>query len=112
PFAPMYSFRRDVDYCSGAFLLTPRKTWEALGGFDPVFEPAYYEEADYCMRLWDRGMRVVYEPSVAILHYEFASSASASAAMSLQARHQQMFARRHQDVLAGRAKPGTEALLR
>jgi hypothetical protein len=51
PFAPMYSFRRDVDYCSGAFLLTPRKVWNDLGGFDHSFEPAYYEETDYCMRL-------------------------------------------------------------
>jgi hypothetical protein len=41
PFAPMYSFRRDVDYCSGAFLLTPRRVWEDLGGFDHAFEPAY-----------------------------------------------------------------------
>ena len=46
PFAPMYMFRRDVDYCSGAFLLTPRKLWEQLGGFDEVFKPAYYEETD------------------------------------------------------------------
>ena len=63
PSAAMYNFRRDVDYCSGAFLLTPVETWEQLNGFDPVFEPAYYEETDYCMRLWERGLRVVYEPS-------------------------------------------------
>src|SRR6185369_11196983 len=31
PFAPMYMFRRDVDYCSGAFLVTPRRIWEKLG---------------------------------------------------------------------------------
>jgi len=111
PFAPMYSFRRDVDYCSGAFLLTPRKTWELLGGFDNAFAPAYYEEVDYCMRLWSRGLRVVYEPCAAILHYEFGSSASAEAAMSLQARHQQMFAKRHQHVLNERNKPGTESPL-
>jgi GT2 family glycosyltransferase len=69
-------FRRDVDYCSGAFLLTPRVLWNSLGGFDETFRPAYYEETDYCMRLWQRGYRVVYEPGAALLHYEFASSQS------------------------------------
>ena len=41
PFAPMYMFRRDVDYCSAAFLLTARAAWERLGGFDEAFKPAY-----------------------------------------------------------------------
>src|SRR5215469_7903001 len=78
PFAPMYMFRRDVDYCSGAFLLTPRAIWDKLGGFDEAFVPAYYEETDYCARLWERGFRVVYEPDAVLLHYEFASSGSIS----------------------------------
>ena len=86
PFAPMYMFRRDVDYCSGAFLLTRRSTWEELGGFDERFKPAYYEETDYCSRLWERNLRVVYEPNSVLLHYEFASSASAKQAIGSAAR--------------------------
>ena len=79
PFAPMYMFRRDVDYCSGAFLLTPRSTsGKELGGFDERFKPAYYEETDYCTRLWERRLRVVYDPNAVLLHYEFASSESAN----------------------------------
>lgn len=99
PFAPMYSFQRDVDYCSGAFLLTPRRVWEDLGGFDHAFEPAYYEETDYCMRLRERNMRVVYDPAATILHYEFGSSLSTSSAISLQQRNQKVFADRHRSAL-------------
>ncbi len=84
PFSSTYMFRRDVDYCSGAFLLTRRSAWEKLGGFDEAYRPAYYEETDYCMRLWEYGLRVVYEPAAVILHYEFASQ-SAKGATSLQA---------------------------
>src|SRR5216117_215240 len=84
PFAPMYMFRRDVDYCFGAFLLTPRATWQRLGGFDEIFKPAYYEETDYCARLWEQGLRVVYDPNSVLLHYEFASSQSARNATALQ----------------------------
>ena len=112
PSAPMYNFRRDVDYCSGAFLLTPRKVWEQLNGFDRVFAPAYYEETDYCMRLWAQGLRVVYEPVATIVHYEFGSSESVSKATDLQARHQVVFAERHRTTLAIRENAGDEALLR
>ena len=102
PFAPMYSFRRDVDYCSGAFLLTPRRTWQELQGFDEKFAPAYYEETDYCFRLRERGLRVVYEPDATVLHYEFGSSPSTSSAIDLQTRNRQVFLERHRRVLEKR----------
>ena len=53
PARAVYQFRRPVDFCSGAFLLTPRALFEELGGFDVDFRPAYYEEVDYCLRLWE-----------------------------------------------------------
>ncbi len=111
PFAPMYMFRRDVDYCSGAFLLTPRRLWQKLGGFDEVFKPAYYEETDYCTRLREEGFRIVYEPNAALLHYEFASSDSKESAIGLQRDHQQIFAARHQRLLAMHFAPGVNAIL-
>jgi len=99
PLAPEYMFRRDVDYCSGAFLLTPRRIWEEMGGFDEAFKPAYYEEADYCLRLWERGLRVVYEPDALIVHYEFGSSKSPARAISLQTAHQHTFVAHHVNAL-------------
>ena len=99
PLAPEYMFRRDVDYCSGAFLMTPRRVWEQLGGFDEAFKPAYYEEADYCMRLWERGLRVVYEPDAIVNHYEFGSSNDTSKVASLQIEHQRIFLERHREAL-------------
>jgi GT2 family glycosyltransferase len=105
PFAPQYMFRRDVDYCSGAFLATRRSCWRELGGFDERFKPAYYEETDYCMRLWRRGYRVVYEPQAVALHYEFASSASAAGAIKMQAERQQVFVERHRSELKDHEAP-------
>ena len=111
PLASPYMFQRDVDYCSGAFLLTRRSTWESLGGFDEAFHPAYYEETDFCLRLWEQGMRVVYEPGAVILHYEFASSQSTKAATDLQANHQRLFAERHIATLNGRPAQDPSAIL-
>jgi len=74
PRLPRYEFRRPVDYCSGAFLFTPRSLFNELGGFDARFLPAYYEDIDYCFKVWNKGLRVIYEPRAVIRHYESASS--------------------------------------
>ncbi len=95
PLAAPYMFRRDVDYCSGALLLTRKDLFDRLGGFDSVFSPAYYEETDYCVRVWDAGFRIVFEPGATILHYEFASR-SPDEASELQMRHRQIFVERNQ----------------
>ncbi|MBD2094888.1 glycosyltransferase [Trichocoleus sp. FACHB-591] len=99
PFAPEYMFGRDVDYCSGAFLLTSRELFLQMGGFDEDYKPAYYEEADYCLRLWRSGKRVVYNPDAVILHFEFASSKSSDAALQLQAKNREIFVNNHRDRL-------------
>jgi GT2 family glycosyltransferase len=111
PFAPMYAFRRDVDYCSAAFLLTPAEIWQRLGGFDETFTPAYYEDSDYCARLWESGLRVVYDPDAVVLHYEFGSSANAINAIQIQREHQTLFASRHQSWLANRHSHGADEIL-
>jgi GT2 family glycosyltransferase/F0F1-type ATP synthase membrane subunit b/b' len=99
PTNPDFMFQRDVDYCSGAFLLTPRVVFEELGGFDERFSPAYYEETDYCMRLWESGRRVVFDPDVAIIHYEFGSSSGAPEALALQASNHKIFLAQHRSWL-------------
>ena len=105
-------FRRDVDYCSGAFLLIRRTAFERLGGLDEDFSPAYYEEVDFCMRLWADGLRVVYEPKVVVDHFEFASSTQSEDAIALQLRNRQLFCIKHADVLATRFKPDSANILR
>lgn len=105
PFAPPYMFRRDVDYCSGAFLLTRLETFLGLGGFDEAYQPFYYEETDFCLRLWEKGLRVVYEPEAVVIHYEFASSSSSEAAQEWHARHQGFFLQRHQRQLQRHYSP-------
>jgi len=111
PEASEAMFRRDVDYCSGAFLLTPRAVWDQFGGFDSAFAPAYYEEADYCLRLWAIGKRVVYEPAAAIDHFEFGSEPAAGASRGLMERHREVFVERHAAVLGDRhSSPGDRSM--
>jgi GT2 family glycosyltransferase len=109
--SPKYSFRRPVDYCSGAFLLTPHTLFDELDRFDQRFSPAYYEDTDYCFKVWDKGKKVIYEPQAAVHHYESASMQSSEAANQLIADHRAKFAEKwkgklqHQLPLAGAVIP-------
>jgi O-antigen biosynthesis protein len=111
PTAAEFNFVRDVDFCSGAFLLTPAELFRKLGGFDERFAPAYYEDADYCVRLWQRGFRTVYEPRAAAMHFEFASSPSQAAALALQSERRELFARTHAAWLSRQEPPAPERVL-
>jgi GT2 family glycosyltransferase len=110
PEDPSVMARRDVDYCSGAFLMTPRATWERLGGFDEAYAPAYYEDADYCMRLRQLGLRVVYEPTAIVDHYELGSQAKAGDALALSERNRMIFVERHAAALSRHGRGGVHRL--
>jgi GT2 family glycosyltransferase/glycosyltransferase involved in cell wall biosynthesis len=95
-----YGFERDVDFCSGAMLLTARQRFLEMGGFDERYKPAYYEDVDYCVRLQVAGSRVIYTPFAAATHVEFASSVSSGHARRLQQERHAMFVSRHREWLA------------
>ena len=48
-------FSRDVDYASAACWLVRRADHLALGGFDRHYHPAYFEDADYALRVEASG---------------------------------------------------------
>ena len=59
----------DVDYVSGACLMTSREIFYKTGLLDENYF-AYFEETDWCLRLKKRGYRVVLIPSARVYHYE------------------------------------------
>ncbi|NEP85840.1 MAG: glycosyltransferase [Okeania sp. SIO2C2] len=100
PNLPEYQFKRTVDYCSAAFFLTRRDLFVQLGGFDEDYQPAYFEETDYSVRLQKLGKKIIYDPNVNILHYEFASSSntgSSKQAIALMEKNQKIFQQKHKD---------------
>jgi GT2 family glycosyltransferase len=99
PDAPEYNFERPVDFCSAALLLTRRSVFDALGGFDERYRPAYYDDADYCVRVWTSGHSVVFQPKGAAIHYEFGST-SPEASMELQLARRPLFVATHRSWLA------------
>ncbi len=89
PFCPAARASRATDYVSGAFLAVRATLWRLLGGFDETYAPAYYEDADLCLRAWRAGFRVVVEPAVLVAHLEGGSAVAGET---------------EQHMLAGRAR--------
>lgn len=102
PLAPEVNFVRDVDFCSGVFLMTRRTLLHELEGFDEAFAPAYYEDTDLCIRIAAAGYRIVYDPSVVLHHLEYGSATSSRASEAEIGHSRQVFVRKHADYLGYR----------
>lgn len=76
PVESAYSYRKEVDYCSGACLLVRHDVWTLLNGFDDQFAPAYYEDTDLAFRARAQGFTCVYEPAAVVVHHEGISHGS------------------------------------
>jgi GT2 family glycosyltransferase len=74
PSLPEYNYLRRADYCSGAALMVPRNLFMRIGGFDPVFCPAYYEDVDLAFSIRAAGLHVYYQPESVVIHHEGTSS--------------------------------------
>lgn len=67
---PLFNYVREVDYCSGALLATRHWLFKEVGGFDTYYQPAYYEDVDYCFQVREKGYGVYYQPESVIVHFE------------------------------------------
>jgi len=65
----------EVDWVSGACMVVRRKALEEVGMLDDRFF-MYWEDIDWCKRMWDSGWKVVYWPAVKIMHHVGGSSDS------------------------------------
>jgi len=75
---------REVSAVTGACLATRRETFERAGGFDEAL-PVAYNDVDFCLRLQERRLRVLYTPYAELLHHEGASRGRGDAAEQARA---------------------------
>jgi GT2 family glycosyltransferase len=81
-----------------------RSVLTEMGSLDPVYAPAYYEETDLCARLWQRDLRVVYDPAIVVIHLEFGTSRNPDAPRAQMRRNRDVFVARHREWLAGSSR--------
>jgi GT2 family glycosyltransferase len=106
---PRYAYLRETDYGSGAALAIPRALFEAVGGFDPRYSPAYYEDTDLAFAVRAAGHRVFVQPASRVLHDEgtTAGTDTGSGVKAYQVRNRGVFADKWADALRAQPAPGT-----
>ena len=58
---------REVEFATGCCMMISKASWERTGGFDEEYF-LYYEDVDYCMRLKEQEIRIMYVPKAALWH--------------------------------------------
>lgn len=59
---------RQVDWVSGACLMTRRAVMEAVGPLDEAYF-LFVEDVDWCRRVWEAGWKVYYLPEARVIHH-------------------------------------------
>jgi GT2 family glycosyltransferase len=62
-----YDTSDEISYAKGAAMIIRKSLWTTLGALEPLFF-IYYEETDFCWRVWLSGSRIVFIPSAKIFH--------------------------------------------
>lgn len=85
-------------WASGGSSMFDRQKWLALGGFDPAYHPAYWEDVDLSFRAKQRGWQVLFDDQAVVDHNHESTNRSAFGQRQMQAmswQHAQTFTWRH-----------------
>ena len=110
PDAPPFTCRRTPDYASGACLLVRRLAFEAVGGFDDRYAPAYFEDTDLSFALREAGWKLLYEPASTVVHVEGGTAGTdlSTGMKRYQVRNAAKFRAKWKHRLAGRPPASAE----
>ncbi|WP_223730408.1 glycosyltransferase family 2 protein [Ensifer adhaerens] len=80
----LLSQRRDMSAVTAACLLTRKDLWHRLGGMDERKLTVAFNDVDYCLRLREAGLRIVWTPAATMLHRESVSRGADDTPQKLQ----------------------------
>jgi len=114
PAVDLYRRTEPVDYVSAACVMVPTETFDAIGGFDLAWEPAYYEDADLGLKIGTLGRRVYYVPAATVVHVENTTSGDERLALRMdgivEVNREKFIARWSRWLANGRAPDAAIAL--
>jgi len=64
------ALQRNVMAVTGACLATRASTFREFGGFDEANLRIEFSDVDYCLKVHDRGLAVIYNPFATLYHFE------------------------------------------
>lgn len=92
---------QDYSAVTAACLLTRKTHYEAVGGLDEETFQVNFNDVDYCLKLRDRGLKVVWTPYATLRHEESASQAAPDVErMAREEKYKRIF--REVEAVAGK----------
>jgi GT2 family glycosyltransferase len=85
-----YQVMQEVDIVVGASLFIRAELFHDLGGFDENFF-MYFEDADLCQRVQNKGYKILYNPEVYLIHIRGHSMKKNADAMAVEYRRSQIY---------------------
>jgi GT2 family glycosyltransferase len=64
---------RNCSAVTGACMLVRRETFWEVGGFDEQHLPIAFQDVDFCLKLHEKGYRIIYTPHARLQHHESAT---------------------------------------
>ncbi len=55
-------------FCEGGSVAISREKYFSIEGFDPIYEPFYFEDTDLCVKAWKRGWISYFFTEVEVIH--------------------------------------------
>lgn len=81
---------KEVDFVTGAAFFIRADLFKSLGGFDEKFF-MYFEDSDLCQRVQNHGYKILYTPSVSLIHIRGHSMKKNINAMAVEYRRSQIY---------------------
>lgn len=90
-----YSKVKQVEYVPFAGVLIPKKILKTVGRMDEKYF-LYYEDTDYCVRIKEKGFRIIYVPDAKLWHcVNYSTRKSKGIQTYYMSRNQLYFAKKH-----------------
>ncbi len=67
----------EIDYATGAALFVKKEVFKKVGLFDEKYY-LYYEDLDFCLRVKNKGFKIIFSPKSILWHFNAGSSGSGS----------------------------------
>lgn len=74
-YQPLPTSLHEVEAISGAFIMMKAKAFKKINGFDEKF-PLHFEDLDLFKRAIDSGFKILFNPTVSVVHFQGTSSRS------------------------------------
>lgn len=96
-----YEKEQPVDQVKGAAFFIHRRAIDCIGKLDEGFW-IWFEEVDYCRRIWDSGLEVWYTPMASVLHHQGKSFRKVSTLLNQRRMNRSMryYFKKHHSIVA------------